>query len=102
MSKSTPSPASIGSQDKAEAGPVASATTGAAGELYRTREVVALLGISRRQLQYWAQTDPVVPSLKTRGGHHRYSFEDLVALKATKQLIDGWKVRLQILVSNPP
>jgi DNA-binding transcriptional MerR regulator len=51
--------------------------------------VVALLGISRRQLQYWAQTDLVVPSLKTRGGHHRYSFEDLVALKATKQLIDA-------------
>jgi DNA-binding transcriptional MerR regulator len=89
VSKSTPSQASIGSQGKAEAGPAASATTGAAGELYRTREVVALLGISRRQLQYWAQTDLVVPSLKTRGGHHRYSFEDLVALKATKQLIDA-------------
>ena len=57
--------------------------------LYRTREVVALLGISRRQLQYWAQTDLVVPSVKTQGGHHRYSFEDLVALKATKQLIDA-------------
>jgi DNA-binding transcriptional MerR regulator len=60
-----------------------------ADDLYRTKEVVQILGISRRQLQYWAQTDLVVPSVKTRGGHHRYSFEDLVALKATKRLIDA-------------
>jgi len=58
-------------------------------DLYRTKEVVQILGISRRQLQYWAQTDLVVPSVKTRGGHHRYTFEDLVALKATKRLIDA-------------
>ncbi len=56
---------------------------------YRTRDVVDLLGISRRQLQYWAQTELVAPSQKTRGGHRRYSFEDLVALKATKRLIDA-------------
>ena len=58
-------------------------------ELYRTKDVVQILEISRRQLQYWAQTDLVVPSRKTRGGHHRYTFEDLVALKATKRLIDA-------------
>jgi DNA-binding transcriptional MerR regulator len=58
-------------------------------DLYRTKEVVEILRISRRQLQYWAQTDLVVPSVKTRGGHHRYTFEDLVALKATKRLIDA-------------
>ena len=46
---------------------------------YRTRDVVDLLGISRRQLQYWAQTDLLVPSATTPGGHRRYSFEDLVA-----------------------
>jgi DNA-binding transcriptional MerR regulator len=51
--------------------------------------VVQILGISRRQLQYWAQTDLVIPSVKTPGGHHRYSFADLVALKATKRLIDS-------------
>ena len=56
---------------------------------YRTREVVDLLGISRRQLQYWAQTELVAPTHKTRGGHRRYSFEDLVALKAAKRLIDA-------------
>jgi DNA-binding transcriptional MerR regulator len=57
--------------------------------LFRTKEVVQILGISRRQLQYWAQTDLVIPSVKTRGGHHRYTFQDLVALKATKRLIDA-------------
>jgi len=60
-----------------------------AGELFRTRDVIALLGISRRQLQYWAQTDLVAPSEQTPGGHGRYTFPDLVALKAAKRLIDA-------------
>lgn len=59
------------------------------GSLFRTKDVVQILDISRRQLQYWAQTDLVIPSIKTRGGHHRYTFGDLVALKATKRLIDA-------------
>lgn len=48
-----------------------------------------ILGISRRQLQYWAGTDLIAPSARTDGGHHRYTFEDLVALRAAKQLIDA-------------
>lgn len=56
---------------------------------FRTRDVVDLLGISRRQLQYWSQTGLVEPSAKTPGGHSRYTFEDLVALKAAKRLIDS-------------
>ena len=56
---------------------------------FRTRDVVDLLKISRRQLQYWAQTGLVEPSAKSPGGHSRYSFEDLVALKAAKRLIDS-------------
>ena len=51
---------------------------------YRTRDVVEILGISRRQLQYWAQTDLVTPSDKTPGGHRRYCFADLVAFSATR------------------
>lgn len=58
-------------------------------EHFKTREVVELLGLSRRQLQYWAKTGLIVPSARTPGGHHRYSFNDLVALKATKRLIDA-------------
>ncbi len=59
------------------------------GGLFKTREVVELLDVSRRQLQYWAKTGLLEPSARTPGGHHRYSFDDLVALKATKRLIDA-------------
>jgi DNA-binding transcriptional MerR regulator len=61
----------------------------AGSEHFKTREVVELLDLSRRQLQYWAKTGLIVPSARTPGGHHRYSFHDLVALKATKRLIDA-------------
>ena len=58
-------------------------------EVFLARDILHLLGISRRQLQYWAQTNLVEPSITTSGGHHRYTFEDLVALKAVKRLIDA-------------
>ena len=64
-------------------------TSAGVREYFRSKDVVAILGVTRRQLQYWAQTDLVRPSRRTRGGHHRYSFEDLVALKATARLIDA-------------
>jgi DNA-binding transcriptional MerR regulator len=60
-----------------------------AAQRFQTRDVVELLGVSRRQLQYWAQTDLISPSARTPGGHGRYTFEDLVALKAAKRLIDA-------------
>ncbi len=69
--------------------PIAPASAGIRLDLFRTGEVVEILGVSRRQLQYWAQTDLVRPGASTPGGHHRYSFDDLVALKATKRLIDA-------------
>jgi DNA-binding transcriptional MerR regulator len=62
---------------------------GSVVEHFKTREVVDLLDLSRRQLQYWAKTGLIEPSARTPGGHHRYSFDDLVALKATKRLIDA-------------
>ena len=62
---------------------------GAAHDLSRVGDVVQIIGISRRQLQYWAQTDLVRPSAQTPGGHARYAFEDLVALKTAKRLIDA-------------
>jgi len=57
--------------------------------LFRAGDVVEILGISRRQLQYWAQTHLISPSVQTPGGHGRYTFEDLVTLKAAKRLIDA-------------
>jgi DNA-binding transcriptional MerR regulator len=68
----------------------ASAPQRSAGQdLYRSGEVVEIVGLTRRQLLYWARTDLVRPTAHTRGGHHRYTFEDLVALKAAKRLIDA-------------
>jgi DNA-binding transcriptional MerR regulator len=60
-----------------------------ARELFRAGDVVEIVQISRRQLQYWAQTDLIRPSASTPGGHGRYTFEDLVAVKAAKRLIDA-------------
>ncbi len=60
-----------------------------ARDLYRASDVVQIVKISRRQLQYWAQTELIRPSARTPGGHGRYTFEDLVALKAAKRLIDA-------------
>jgi DNA-binding transcriptional MerR regulator len=76
---STP-PAASPFEPSAFEGPTAPFATGA---------VVRVIGVSRRQLQYWAETGLVVPSARTRGGHRRYTFADLVALKAAKQLIDA-------------
>jgi len=59
------------------------------GVVYRSRDVARILGVTRRRLRYWAKTDLVPPSVRTRGGHHRYTFRDLVALKAAKRLIDA-------------
>jgi DNA-binding transcriptional MerR regulator len=58
-------------------------------DLYRVGDVARIIGISRRQLQYWDETDLVPPSVRTPGGHARYAFEDLVALKTAKRLIDA-------------
>jgi DNA-binding transcriptional MerR regulator len=56
---------------------------------FRTGQVARILGVSHRQLQYWAETGLVAPSARTDGGHCRYTFQDLVALRAAKQLIDA-------------
>jgi len=58
-------------------------------QLFRSGDVARLLGISRRQLRYWAETDLVAPSHRTAGGHYRYTFQDLVALKTARRLIDA-------------
>ena len=58
-------------------------------DLYRVGDVAKIIGISRRQLQYWDETDLVPPGARTPGGHARYAFEDLVALKTAKRLIDA-------------
>ncbi len=54
--------------------------------------VCSVVGISYRQLDYWARTDLLRPSLADAAGsgtQRRYSYRDLVALKVIKSLLDG-------------
>jgi DNA-binding transcriptional MerR regulator len=55
----------------------------------RTAEIV---GITYRQLDYWARTDLVRPSMadaKGSGTRRKYSYRDLLELKIIKQLLDA-------------
>ncbi len=58
---------------------------------YRVPEVVKIVGISYRQLDYWARTGLVRPSVKDAQGsgtQRLYSFRDLALLKIIKKLLD--------------
>lgn len=57
--------------------------------LFSRQQVAALTGLSSRQLSYWRKTGLVVPQAFTEGGHARYSFTDLVALRTAKRLLDA-------------
>jgi DNA-binding transcriptional MerR regulator len=64
---------------------------------YRGPQVCAIVGISYRQLDYWARTDLVRPSLadaRGSGTQRSYSYRDLVRLKVIKDLLDAG-VKLQ-------
>jgi DNA-binding transcriptional MerR regulator len=61
---------------------------------FSRQQVAKLTGLSSRQLGYWRKTGLVCPHTVTRGGHARYSFTDLVALRAAKRLLDA-RVSLQ-------
>ena len=59
---------------------------------YRAPQVCNLVGITYRQLDYWARTKLIVPSLQqaTGSGSKRlYSFTDVVQLKVIKRLLDA-------------
>ncbi len=61
-------------------------------EGFRGPQVCAIVGITYRQLDYWARTGLVRPSLaeaRGSGTQRRYSYRDLVELKVIKQLLDG-------------
>ena len=58
-------------------------------QAFTSKQVIAITGVTHRQLTYWRQTGLIVPSFLTPGGHARYSFTDLVAIKAARQLIDA-------------
>jgi DNA-binding transcriptional MerR regulator len=65
-------------------------TTPALG--YRAPVACAVAGISYRQLDYWARTGVVAPSVaeaEGAGGRRLYAFRDIVALKVVKRLLDA-------------
>lgn len=51
-----------------------------------------IVGISYRQLDYWARTDLIRPSLSDASGsgtRRRYSYRDLLELRVIKNLLDA-------------
>jgi DNA-binding transcriptional MerR regulator len=62
-----------------------------AGTGYRGTTACRVAGITYRQLDYWARTGLVQPSIRpaTGSGTHRlYSFRDILVLKVVKRLLD--------------
>jgi len=63
-----------------------------AEEGYRGPQVCKIVGITYRQLDYWARTDLLKPSIseaRGSGTQRRYSYGDLLELKVIKRLLDG-------------
>ena len=61
-------------------------------EGYSARSSAEIVGITYRQLDYWARTNLVRPSLadaEGSGSRRRYSYRDLLELKAIKTLLDA-------------
>ena len=59
---------------------------------YRAPQVCSLVGISYRQLDYWARTGLITPSIQEASGsgsQRLYSFSDVVQLKVVKRLLDA-------------
>lgn len=66
--------------------------SGGPDEGYRGPQVCQLVGISYRQLDYWARTGLLRPSVaeaKGSGTKRRYSYRDLLELKVIKRLLDA-------------
>ena len=62
------------------------------GAGYRGPLVCKIVGITYRQLDYWARTDLVRPSVCDANGsgtQRLYSYRDLVELKVIKRLLDA-------------
>ena len=58
---------------------------------YRGPTACKAAGITYRQLDYWARTELVVPTVRTAAGsgsQRLYSFRDILVLKVVKRLLD--------------
>jgi DNA-binding transcriptional MerR regulator len=70
----------------------ASSAAGQTAEGFRGPQVCALVGITYRQLDYWARTGLLRPSIadaRGSGTQRRYAYHDVLELKVIKQLLDA-------------
>lgn len=59
---------------------------------FRGPQVCSIVGITYRQLDYWARTDLLRPSIseaRRNGTQRRYSYRDLLECKVIKRLLDA-------------
>lgn len=59
---------------------------------YRVPAVLEIVGVTYRQLDYWARTGLVTPSVQAAAGsgsQRLYSFRDILALRIVKRLLDA-------------
>ena len=69
---------------------------------YRGQIAASAAGITYRQLDYWARTQLVEPSIQTAAGsgsQRLYSFRDILVLKLVKRLLDAGVSLQQIRVA---
>jgi len=69
-----------------------SETSNSPVESFSGKKAADVVGISYRQLDYWARTDLIRPSLadaKGSGSRRRYSYRNLIELKLVKTLLDN-------------
>lgn len=65
--------------------------SGGSTDVFPAKRTAEIVGISYRQLDYWARTDLVKPTSPAAGSGSRrsYSYKNLLELKAVKHLLDA-------------
>jgi DNA-binding transcriptional MerR regulator len=88
-SHSEPEPIQVADGEQGELFPDASLPDELVG--YRGPAACQIAGITYRQLDYWARTKLVAPTIRTAqgsGSQRLYSFKDILVLKVVKRLLD--------------
>jgi DNA-binding transcriptional MerR regulator len=79
-------------EDEPRAGRVQYRSVTRTDDGYRGAQVCSLVGITYRQLDYWARTGLLRPSITDAtgsGSQRRYSYGDVLELKVIKRLLDA-------------